>query len=102
MSEAIALASSLPLPLPATDDEDSLKRMLSKRLSQKTQSNIIIDTETSSDNVAPYQALPVQGSLISLNYTPPLAVLEPDNMHKQVRNGGLSAFLLVSSILDST
>ena len=85
MSEAVALASSLPLPAPAGDAEESLRRFPAKRQSLKSDSSKHLTTQTSTDNVAPYQALPVQGSLISLNYTPALAVLEPDNMRKEVR-----------------
>lgn len=85
MSEAVALASSLPLPAPAGDVEESLRRFPSKRQSLNSNSSRHLTTQTSTDHVAPYQALPVQGPLISLNYTPALAVLEPDNMRKEVR-----------------
>lgn len=84
MSDAIALASSLPLPAPAGDSEESLRRFSSKRQSLKGNSGKHLNTQASTDNVAPYQALPVQGPLISLNYTPALAVLEPDNLRKEV------------------
>ncbi|KAL3157766.1 hypothetical protein ABBQ32_012192 [Trebouxia sp. C0010 RCD-2024] len=84
MSEAVALASSLPLPAPAGDEADeSLRRFPSKRQSLKSHTSKHLTTQTSTDNVAPYQALPVQGPLISLNYTPALAVLEPDNLRKE-------------------
>lgn len=86
MSEAVALASSLPLPAPAGVAEESLRRLSSKRQSLNSTSSKNLTTQTSTDNVAPYQALPVQGPLISLNYTPALAVLEPDNMRKEVRD----------------
>ena len=88
MSEAIELASSLPLPMPAFDDENNLRRTLSKRQSSKGQRSQPSTTEITSDNVAPYQALPVQGPLISRNYTPALDVLEPDTLHQQASNGG--------------
>ena len=88
MSEAVALASSLPLPAPAGDDADeSLRRFPSKRQSLKNHTSKHLATQTSTDNVAPYQALPVQGPLISLNYTPALAVLEPDHLRKEVCRG---------------
>ena len=96
MSEAVALASSLPLPAPAGDVEESLRRFPSKRQSLKSNSSKHLTTQTSTDHVAPYQALPVQGPLISLNYTPALAVLEPDNMRKEVRR---KKQLLYTSVL---
>ena len=45
-----------------------------------------VDEQPSSPTTAPYQARPVTGStIISHNYTPALAVLNPDEMEKEVR-----------------
>ena len=96
MSEAVALASSLPLPVPANDGEDSVRRVPSKRQSLKIVSDKQLSNPT--DHVIPYQALPVQGPVISLNYTPALAVLEPDHLRKEVilrRQCTLSVCLVV-------
>ena len=82
MTDPIALASSLPLPLPA--GEDGLSRVPSKKQSLSRRASSPRDSQPVSDNVVPYQALPVQGPVISLNYTPALAVLEPDHQRMQV------------------
>ncbi len=84
MSDAISLASSLPLPVPASEGDETFRHVPSKRQGLKSNSNKSLKTENSTENVVPYQALPVQGPLISLNYTPALAVLEPDHLHKEV------------------
>ncbi len=84
MSDAISLASSLPLPVPASESEETFRRVPSKRQGLKSNSSKSSKTEDSTENVVPYQALPVQGPLISLNYTPALAVLEPDHLRKEV------------------
>lgn len=105
MSDAIALASSLPLPVPASDGEENLRRVPSKRQSLKSNSSKHLVTEANVDNVVPYQALPVQGPLISLNYTSALAVLEPDHLHKEVRQWRPSsphtAFTIVACLMES-
>ena len=84
MSDAISLASSLPLPVPATESEETFRRVPSKRQGFNSHSSKTLKTENSTDNMVPYQALPVQGPLISLNYTPALAVLEPDHLRREV------------------
>ena len=96
MSEAVTLASSLPLPVPANDGEECVRRVPSKRQSLKIVSDKHLSNPT--DHVIPYQALPVQGPVISLNYTPALAVLEPDHLRKEVilrRQCTLSVCLIV-------
>ena len=84
MSDAISLASSLPLPVPASEGEETFRHVPSKRQGIKSNSSKQLKVENSIENVVPYQALPVQGPLISLNYTPALAVLEPDHLRKEV------------------
>lgn len=84
MSDAISLASSLPLPVPASEGDEVFRHVPSKRQGLKANSSKNLKTENSTESVVPYQALPVQGPLISLNYTPALAVLEPDHLHKEV------------------
>ncbi|DBB10043.1 hypothetical protein WJX82_006697 [Trebouxia sp. C0006] len=83
MSDAISLASSLPLPVPASEGDETFRHVPYKRQGLKSNFNKSLKIENSTENVVPYQALPVQGPLISLNYTPALAVLEPDHLHKE-------------------
>lgn len=82
MSDPVALASSLPLPVPAGDD--GLSRVASRKWSLNRRPSSPRDDSQSKDNVVPYQALPVQGPIITLNYTPAMEVLEPDHQRMQV------------------
>lgn len=82
MSDPIALASSLPLPVPAGDD--GLSRVASRKWSLNRRPSSPRDDSQPKDNVVPYQALPVQGPVITLNYTPAMEVLEPDHQRMQV------------------
>ena len=82
MTDPIALASSLPLPLIAGDD--GLSRVTSRKQSLSRRASSPSEEQSSDEHVVPYQALPVHGPVITRNYTPALAVLEPDHQRLQV------------------